>query len=179
MDLFDPKPELAKLDGKPYPGSVEEIGNTSVTDIGVMMGGQYPIKRHGESGMWMADTLPHTSQMVDDICLINSMWTDHPNHDNALYKIHSGRLFMGYPTLGAWTAYGLGSENQNLPAYVVLGDPLGLPKEWHTKLDCRIFTSRLPRHPVSPYRITYSKSQQTIQTTDRCVCHCQRIIKNA
>ncbi len=128
MDLFDPKPELAKLDGKPYPGSVEEIGNTSVTDIGVMMGGQYPIKRHGESGMWMANTLPHTSQMVDDICLINSMWTDHPNHDNALYKIHSGRLFMGYPTLGAWTAYGLGSENQNLPAYVVLGDPLGLPK---------------------------------------------------
>jgi len=56
------------------------------------------------------------------------MWTDHPNHDNALYKIHSGRLFMGYPTLGAWTAYGLGSENQNLPAYVVLNDPLGPPK---------------------------------------------------
>lgn len=128
MDLFDPKPELDQLDGKPYPGSVEEIGNTSVNDIGVMMGGQYPIQRHGESGMWMADTLPHTSKMVDDICLINSMWTDHPNHDNALYKIHSGRLFMGYPTLGAWTAYGLGSENQNLPAYVVLGDPLGLPK---------------------------------------------------
>ena len=128
MDLFDPKPELAKLDGKAYPGSVEEIGNTSVTDIGVMMGGQYPFKRHGESGMWMADTLPHTSKMVDDICMINSMWTDHPNHDNALYKIHSGRLFMGYPTLGAWTAYGLGSVNQNLPAYVVLGDPLGLPK---------------------------------------------------
>lgn len=128
MDLFDPKPALDKLDGKPYPGSVEEIGNTSVTDIGVMMGGQYPIKQHGQSGMWMADTLPHTSQMVDDICLINSMWTDHPNHDNALYKIHSGRLFMGYPTLGAWTAFGLGSENQNLPAYVVLGDPLGLPK---------------------------------------------------
>ena len=128
MDLFDPKPALDKLDGKPYPGSIEEIGNTNVSKIGVMMGGRYPIQRHGESGMWMADTLPHTSKMVDEICMINSMWTDHPNHDNALYKIHSGRLFMGYPTLGAWTAYGLGSENQNLPAYVVLGDPLGLPK---------------------------------------------------
>ncbi len=78
--------------------------------------------------MWMADVLPHTAKMADDICLINSMWTDHPNHDNALYKIHSGRLFMGYPTLGAWTVYGLGSENQNLPAYVVLNDPLGQPK---------------------------------------------------
>ena len=92
------------------------------------MGGQYDFARHGESGMWMADILPHTSQMADDICLINSMWTDHPNHDNALYKIHSGRLFMGYPTLGAWTVYGLGSENQDLPAYVVLNDPLGPPK---------------------------------------------------
>ncbi|MEQ9410789.1 MAG: DUF1501 domain-containing protein [Fuerstiella sp.] len=128
MDLFDPKPVLNRLDGKPFPGNVEELGNQGTSDIGLMMGGQYKFARHGESGMWMADTLPHTSQLADDICLINSMWTDHPNHDNALYKIHSGRLFMGYPTLGAWTVYGLGSENQNLPAYVVLNDPLGSPK---------------------------------------------------
>lgn len=128
MDLFDPKPVLNRMDGKPFPGNVEEIGNTATDAIGVMMGGQYKMARHGESGMWMADILPHTSQMADDICLVNSLWTDHPNHDNALYKIHSGRLFMGYPTLGAWTVYGLGSENRNLPAYVVLNDPLGPPK---------------------------------------------------
>jgi hypothetical protein len=128
MDLFDPKPVLNRLDGKPFPGNVEDIGNQSTSDVGVMMGGQYKFAKHGECGMWMADVLPQTSQMVDDLCLINSMWTDHPNHDNALYKIHSGRLFMGYPTLGAWTVYGLGSENQNLPAYVVLSDPLGMPK---------------------------------------------------
>ncbi len=128
MDLFDPKPVLNRLDGKPFPGDIETIGNSNTSDIGVMMGGQFKFKQHGQSGMWMADVLPHTSQLADDICLINSLWTDHPNHDNALYKIHSGRLFMGYPTLGAWTVYGLGSENQNLPAYVVLNDPLGLPK---------------------------------------------------
>ena len=128
IDLFDPKPVLNRMDGKPYPGSVEEIGNQNTTDVGVMMGGQYPFQKHGQSGMWMADVLPETAQMVDEICLIHSMWTDHPNHDNALYKIHSGRLFMGYPTLGAWTVYGLGSESENLPAYVVLNDPLGLPK---------------------------------------------------
>jgi hypothetical protein len=128
MDLFDPKPVLAKMDGKNYPGNVEEIGNQSTSDVGVMMGGRYKFARHGESGMWMADVLPHTAALADDICLVNSMWTDHPNHDNALYKIHSGRLFMGYPTLGAWTIYGLGSENESLPAYVVLNDPLGLPK---------------------------------------------------
>jgi hypothetical protein len=128
IDLFDPKPVLNRMDGKPFPGNVEEIGNQGTDDIGVMMGGQYRFDRHGESGMWMADVLPHTSQMADDLCLLNSLWTDHPNHDNALYKIHSGRLFMGYPTLGAWTVYGLGTENQNLPAYVVLQDPLGPPK---------------------------------------------------
>ena len=127
MDLFDPKPVLNRMDGKPFPGNVEEIGNQNTSSIGVMMGGQFPFSRHGESGMWMADVLPHTAKMADDICLLNSMWTDHPNHDNALYKIHSGRLFMGYPTFGAWTVYGLGSENQNLPAYVVLNDPLGPP----------------------------------------------------
>lgn len=128
MDLFDPKPVLNQMNGKPYPGNPEEIGNQSTADVGVMMGGQYKFARHGQSGLWMADVLPHTARMADDICLINSMWTDHPNHDNALYKIHSGRLFMGYPTLGAWTVYGLGAESQNLPAYVVLNDPLGLPK---------------------------------------------------
>lgn len=128
MDLFDPKPLLRKYDGQPFPGDIEEIGNSNPTDIGVVMGGQYEFQRHGESGMWMADPLPHLSEMADDICLVNSMWTDHPNHDNALYKIHSGRLFMGYPTLGAWSVYGLGTENRNLPAYVVLNDPLGLPK---------------------------------------------------
>jgi len=128
MDLFDPKPVLNRMDGKPYPGNVEEIGNQSTSDIGVMMGGQYPMKRHGESGHWFADVLPHTAGMADELCMIHSMWTDHPNHDNALYKIHSGRLFMGYPTLGSWVVYGLGSENENLPAYVVLNDPLGLPK---------------------------------------------------
>lgn len=128
MDLFDPKPLLGRLDGQPYPGKIEEIGNSNTADIGVMMGGQFKFSRHGECGMWMADVLPHTAALADDLCLINSMWTDHPNHDNALYKIHSGRLFMGYPTLGSWTVYGLGSENQNLPAYVVLSDPLGPPK---------------------------------------------------
>ncbi len=128
MDLFDPKPVLNKYDGQPFPGSVEEIGNTSTAEVGVVMGGQYEMAQHGEAGHWFADILPHTAKMADDLCMVHSLWTDHPNHDNALYKIHSGRLFMGYPTLGAWTTYGLGTENQNLPAYVVLNDPLGMPK---------------------------------------------------
>ena len=153
MDLFDPKPVLNRMDGKAFPGNVEEIGNQSTTNIGVMMGGQYQFERHGQSGMWMSDVLPHTAKMADDICLINSMWTDHPNHDNALYKIQSGRLFMGYPTLGAWTVYGLGSENRNLPAYVVLNDPLGPPKN-----GTRNWTSGFlpPLYQGTPFRPTGS-----------------------
>ena len=153
MDLFDPKPVLNRMDGKPYPGNVEDIGNQSTEDIGVMMGGQYPFARHGQSGLWMADVLPRTAQMADDLCMIHSMWTDHPNHDNALYKIHSGRLFMGYPTLGAWTVYGLGTENQNLPAFVVLTDPLGMPKN-----GTRNWTSGFlpPIFQATPFRPTGS-----------------------
>ena len=153
MDLFDPKPVLHRMDGKPFPGSKEEIGNFSTAEVGVMMGGQYGFDRHGESGLWMADVLPETAKQVDDICMINSMWTDHPNHDNALYKIQSGRLFMGYPTLGSWTTYGLGTENQNLPAYVVLTDPLGPPKN-----GTRNWTSGFlpPLYQGTPFRPTGS-----------------------
>ena len=153
MDLFDPKPVLNRFDGQPFPGNVETLGNQGTDNIGQVMGGQYRFRRRGQSGMWMADVLPHTAKMADDICLINSMWTDHPNHDNALYKIHSGRLFMGYPTLGAWTVYGLGTENQDLPAYVVLGDPLGPPKN-----GTRNWTAGFlpPVHQGTPFRPTGS-----------------------
>ncbi|MFT5491087.1 MAG: hypothetical protein ACI8V5_001446 [Limisphaerales bacterium] len=128
MDLFDPKPELQRHMGKTYPGKLEAIGNQDTVDIGALMGTPFKFKRHGQSGTWMSDALPHLSTVADELCFTHSMWTDHPNHDNALYKIHTGRLFMGSPSLGSWVVYGLGSENQNLPAYVVLDDPLGLPK---------------------------------------------------
>ncbi len=111
MDLFDPKPILNRVDGKPFPGNVEESRDQITTAIGAMLGSQFKFARHRNSGMWMADVLPHTAKMVDDICLLNSTWTDHPYHDNALYKIHSGRLLMGYPKFGEWTVYGLGIEN--------------------------------------------------------------------
>ncbi len=128
MDLFDPKPTLEKMAGKTFGGRLDELGNQGTNDIGALMGTPFKFARHGQSGTWMSDAMPHLSTVADELCFIHSMWTDHPNHDNALYKIHTGRLFMGYPSLGSWAVYGLGSENQNLPAYVVLDDPKGLPK---------------------------------------------------
>ena len=77
--------------------------------------------------MWVSDALPHLAGQVDDIALIRSMHTTNLTHEPAIYLIQSGKMGPGRPTLGSWVVYGLGSENQNLPAYVVLDDPLGLP----------------------------------------------------
>jgi hypothetical protein len=83
--------------------------------------------QRGECGMWVSDVLPHFAQQVDRVSLIRSMHTSNLTHEPALYKIHSGSEFLGRPALGAWVSYGLGTANQNLPAYVVLDDPQGLP----------------------------------------------------
>ena len=126
MDLFDPKQELTKRHGESYfkqiAGEIEFIDS-----VGALMRSPYKFQRHGECGMWVSEVMPHLAKQVDDIALIRSMHTTTFAHEHALYKIHSGRTFSAYPTLGSWVTYGLGSENQNLPAYVVLDDPAGLP----------------------------------------------------
>ncbi|MCH2201817.1 MAG: DUF1501 domain-containing protein [Fuerstiella sp.] len=126
MDLFDPKPELTKRHGEPYfkkiAGEVEFIDS-----VGALKRSPYKFRQHGECGMSVSEVMPHLAQQVDDIALIRSMHTTTFAHEHALYKIHSGRMLSAYPSLGSWVTYGLGSENQNLPAYVVLDDPGGLP----------------------------------------------------
>ncbi len=135
MDLFDPKPELDKHHGESYfdkiAGEVE-----SIKDAGALMRSPFKFAQHGQSGMWVSDALPHLARYVDDISLIRSLYTTNITHEPALYLIQTNRMVSGYPTLGSWITYGLGSESQNLPAYVVLDDPLGLPingvENWHS-----------------------------------------------
>lgn len=126
VDLFDPKPMLDKHHGEPY---FEQIAAdvSSPQAAGGLMRSPFKFAQHGESGIWLSDALPHLASHVDQIAVIRSMFNSHPNHEPALFKIHSGRLLPGRPSMGSWVVYGLGSENQNLPAYVVLDDPLGLP----------------------------------------------------
>ncbi len=126
VDLFDPKPMLDKHHGEPY---FEKIAQdvSSPQAAGGLLRSPFKFARHGDSGTWLSDALPHLAKQVDNIAVIRSMFNSHPNHEPALFKIHSGRLLPGRPAIGAWVVYGLGSENQNLPAYVVLDDPLGLP----------------------------------------------------
>jgi hypothetical protein len=125
MDLFDFKPALNKWSGKPYPGGNLEIHFDK--QAGNVLGAPYQFRAHGQCGMELSELLPHTASIADDITLVRSMFTGSVDHESALRIIHTGKFLAGLPTLGAWVLYGLGSENENLPAYVVLGDPGGLP----------------------------------------------------
>lgn len=126
MDLFDPKPMLDKLHGTQHFNEIAgEIEN--VKDAGSIMRCPYKFAQYGQSGMWVSDVIPHLANQVDDLALIRSMHTTNLTHEPAIYLIQTGKMGPGRPSLGSWAVYGLGSENQNLPAYVVLDDPLGLP----------------------------------------------------
>ncbi len=124
MDLFDPKPELNRLHGKDHPGKLEVHFHTQQ---GKLLGSPFRFAKHGQAGVELSELLPQTARIVDDITLIRSMRTDSVDHEAALRLIHSGKIFPGRPAWGSWVLYGLGSERKELPAYVVLSDPGGLP----------------------------------------------------
>jgi hypothetical protein len=126
MDLFDPKPILNKYHGKPYPGKLEIHFHTQA---GNLLASPFRFQKHGRSGIELSELLPHTARIVDDLTLIRSMTTESVDHEAALRMIHSGKTFAGRPTWGSWVLYGLGSLRQDLPAYVVLSDPGGLPTD--------------------------------------------------
>jgi hypothetical protein len=123
LDLFDPKPELEKFAGKPVPGGVEAFFDKQ--DSGKCMPSPFKFARHGECGMQFSELLPHLASCADSLCQIRSIHTDFNDHEGALRLFQTGKGRVGRPTLGAWVTYGLGTENQNLPAYVVLSDPNG------------------------------------------------------
>ena len=125
IDLFEPKPELMKLDGKDFPGEVKYDDAAGASRE--VMGPQWKFKPHGESGIEMSELVPHMGAIADEMTLIRSMHTGVNNHGQSIYALMNGQIVGGRPTLGSWITYGLGSENQDLPAYVALTDPRGLP----------------------------------------------------
>jgi len=121
LDMWDHKPELVKRDGQECPDEYikgKKFAFTSGTPK--LMGSPRKFAQYGKNGIWMSDAIPHLHEVADDLCVINSMTTDHFNHAPAELFVHTGFQQPGRPTFGAWTTYGLGSENQNLPGYVVL-----------------------------------------------------------
>ncbi|MGB0580693.1 MAG: DUF1501 domain-containing protein [Limisphaerales bacterium] len=134
METFDYKPFLETMHGKEIPKSV--IGNQRLTGMTAgqvafpVMASPWKFDRNGQSGAWVSELLPHTSRVVDDLCIIKSMTTPQIDHDAAATFMQSCLQFPGRPSAGAWVAYGLGSESQNLPAFVVMvsnGKPSSIP----------------------------------------------------
>ncbi len=127
VDSFDYKPELEKSHGKDMP---EEIGkNLDVFNgkVGRLHKSHYPFKRRGKSGLWVSDLFPQIAEVADELTVINSMVAETANHIPGVFQANTGFRQMGFPSMGAWLSYGLGTENENLPAFVVLPDSRGIP----------------------------------------------------
>jgi hypothetical protein len=121
MELFDYKPMLAKYDGKDCPAEYLEGQRFAfIQGVPRLLGPQFDFKQHGQSGAWISDRLPSLHAHADKLCFIKSMQTDQFNHAPAKLLMHTGNQNLGYPSMGSWITWGLGSENQNLPGYMVL-----------------------------------------------------------
>jgi hypothetical protein len=129
VDTWDYKPELTKRDGQELKGFDKTTG-FFVDQVGPLMKSPFTWKQHGGSGTWVPDIFPQMAKHVDDIAFLHSCFTETNNHSPALFQINTGMSRMGFPCVGAWVTYGLGSESRNLPAFVTMYDTLGrgLPK---------------------------------------------------
>lgn len=125
LETFDPKPELQRLAGQPLPESFGPVATRRKVARNPLLATKRTFRKFGQSGLEVSDFLPHIAQHVDDLAVIRSCWADSVNHPQAVYQMNTGSILMGKPSLGSWVTYGLGTENQNLPAFVVLPDPGG------------------------------------------------------
>ncbi|WP_435016988.1 DUF1501 domain-containing protein [Tundrisphaera sp. TA3] len=132
MDTFDYKPELYKLDGKSIP--IKTFGRGGKKNEGRVVGPKWKFQQYGQCGKYVSDLFPNLANHVDDIAFIHSMTADSPIHGSAMLQMNTGKILSGSPCLGSWVNYGLGSENENLPGFVVMLDPTGGPisgaKNW-------------------------------------------------
>jgi hypothetical protein len=122
LDLFDPKALLTKLAGQPLPDSFGKVVTSMGERQAPLLASKRQWKQHGKSGLWISDWLPHIAQYADDLCVLRSCWADGINHSAGVCQMNTGSILAGRPSLGSWVSYGLGTENQNLPAFVVLQD---------------------------------------------------------
>jgi hypothetical protein len=138
IDTFDPKPELNRLAGHPLPPSFGAVITANGIGRSPLMASKRSWKRHGQSGIWVSDWLPNIATCVDDIAVIRSCWSNGLNHAGGVCQMNTGSTLAGRPSLGSWVNYGLGTENENLPAFVVMHDDYpraqvaGGPRNWGT-----------------------------------------------
>src|SRR6266566_5087354 len=128
VDTFDPKPALKKYEGQKLPDSYGKVVSQFTAGDTPLLSSPWKFSRHGQCGTEVSTLFPHLAECVDDICFVRSFYTESVVHAPAMYQVHTGRILMGYPSMGSWVTYGLGSESDNLPAYVVMPQPEGTPE---------------------------------------------------
>jgi len=128
VDLFDPKPELRRLHGQPLPASFGPVATRRAVERNRLLASPFRFRKHGQSGIEVSELLPHLATCVDDLCVLRGCYGGTVTHPESVYLMNTGSILMGRPSLGAWLTYGLGSENRNMPAFVVLPDPHGWVK---------------------------------------------------
>jgi hypothetical protein len=128
LETFDPKPELQRLHGERLPASFGPVKTRRGVDKNRLLATRRTFRKHGQSGIEVSDLLPQLSGCVDDLCVLRGCHGDSVTHPESVYLMNTGSIQMGRPSLGAWASYGLGTENQNMPAFVVLPDPGGWVK---------------------------------------------------
>jgi len=125
VDLFDPKPALTKYSGQPLPESFGSVMTRRDVARNPLLAAVRRFRPRGDSGLEMSDFLPEIARHADDLCVVRSLHGDSVNHPQSVYQMNTGSILMGHPSVGSWVAYGLGSENEDLPAFIVMPDPGG------------------------------------------------------
>ncbi len=154
IDTFDPKPLLKKYEGQKLPESFGKISSQFTDGNTPILSSPWEFRQHGTSGAWVSSLYPHLAKCVDDICFVRSFYTESVVHAPAMYQVQSGRILMGYPSMGSWVTYGLGSASENLPAYVVMpqaeGTPEGGPPMWGSGFLPAVYQGTLFRPGPTP-----------------------------
>ncbi|MFL5339266.1 MAG: DUF1501 domain-containing protein [Gemmataceae bacterium] len=153
IDLFDPKPELAKRNGQPLPASFGRVITPMGTGGNNLFASKHKFQKHGQSGIEVSDWYPYIAECIDDIAVVRSCQADGLNHVGSVCQMNTGSILAGRPSLGSWVVYGLGSVNKNLPGYVVLtdtGEVTGGPRNWGTGFMPATYQGTLFRNGGNP-----------------------------
>jgi hypothetical protein len=154
VDLFDPKPDLVKYAGQPLPESFGKVMTRRKVASNPLLGPVQAFRPRGQSGLEVSDFLPYVAACADELCVIRSCHGDSVNHPQSVYQMNTGSILMGRPSVGSWVSYGLGTENRNLPAFVVLPDPggglKGGPPAWGSGFLPATYQGTLMRPGKSP-----------------------------
>ncbi len=163
VDTFDPKPMLTKYDGQPMPGEYLKTERKT----GNLMRSPFQFKKYGQSGIEVSELFSKVAEHIDDICVIRSMYTDVPNHGPGMFLMNSGHLQPGRPSVGSWITYGLGTENQNLPGFIVLcpsgGPPTGGTSLWNSAFLPAVYQgTRIPNNEKTPDKLIQDIQNQHV-----------------